>query len=218
MEVDDSLLLLVPEEGLVVAAERFLAAAVAALVNAEGGLADVPRTLVDTEGMVPITEGLGSPVAAERLVKLLPDRVRDLPNPLADAVDSVLGCHIGEDQPAVCRERLDEWVRTRVSAVSNSNLWYLSSPEGTVQMLVNAKMFDAEKLRLLRAHDLRRLRVRLGRVATTQDDPDGAAAQLADATAFDAALRGLLEEAEQTDGGFDWKLTLTEAGLLADGS
>jgi hypothetical protein len=210
MQVDESLRVVVPDPERSVAAERFLAAAVKALVDAPGGLADVPRQLVDVEGMVPITQGLGSLTVAERLVRFLPDLVGATPRVLADAVHEVLGCRVGVDSVAVCRERLDAWVRQRFDVVSSGPVWHLSSGQGSVQLIVNGGQFDIERLRLLRAHDLRRFRARLARVVPDDDSAD----ELADATAFDSALRGLVEEAEGANGSFDWRRRFTETGLL----
>jgi len=214
IEVDETTRVVISRDQLGRSAERLLVAAVSALVAAPGGLTDVPRRLVDVEGMVPVTEGLGSPTAAERLVLVLPDLLRPMPATLTHMVEETLGCVFGLDSDETCRRRIEGWVRHRFVSVSRGDVWLLSSSAGSIQLLVNGSSFDTDKVRLLLAHDVRLLKIRLGR-ASRSDEDSPAADRLTDVSEFDATLRHLLALAETEPGAFDWHNALKVAGLLA---
>jgi hypothetical protein len=196
-------------------AERFLMAVVSALVAAPGGVKGVPQRLVDAEGMVPVSEGLGSLAAADRLVQILPEVLQTLPPTLSDAVEERLGCIFGLDSGETCRRRIDTWLRHRFTPTRQSGVWLMSSTAGAFQMLVNGALFNAAKARLLLVHDVRVLKTHLGRASRQETYGHLDAGRLTDVMEFESTLRKVLAQADDAQGAFDWHGALKAAGLLA---
>ncbi len=200
-----------PVAHYVVARVEDMMTAVAGQTNVTGDLIDV----VTTDGFIPLCRVKGTPSIGERLVFELEQEVgKELGASLASQMSTALNGSQHLD-PAWA---INSWIRSEffgkhlARTDREPEVWHLTSPEGTVQILVTGRRLSDERLAKMTSQVVRRiihdLETRLKEAQEIGDraQADALEAELKDAHLFEVSL-GLLrgggtEEARLT---YSWR-------------